>query len=152
MFNNSIDTKEIFIRPDGVKIRDLTQTMFECFNSYPGFCIPCDIYSASINNNIISCAVVSSSQNILNIPSQFNDGYLIYNVCTLYKYRRKGLAKSILIMLINDLLTLDPKCNIYLEVDIQNTIAYDLYSSLRFEKVGKNEHKNVLYHIMKFVN
>ena len=32
MFSNTLDTKPFFVRPDGEKIRDLTQTIYELKN------------------------------------------------------------------------------------------------------------------------
>ena len=86
MFVNSIDTKEIFTRPDGEVIRDLTQTMFELKNknhtAYSIYKVPKDyvmrpdLISKAVYNNSIYAEIILKYNGISN-PFSINEGDLI---------------------------------------------------------------------------
>ena len=86
MFVNSIDTKEFFIRPDGEKIRDLTQTMFELksknYISYNVYKVPkdyvmrADLISKSVYNNSLYAEIILKYNGISN-PYSIDEGDVI---------------------------------------------------------------------------
>lgn len=138
---------------DYMTTNSLIQDMLDCFGQLAGFFLPSNIYTVSTdpnNQNVVTSASVSITQNNQTLPIQFRDGYLIYNACTHSNYKRQGLMKSVLIMLINEILSMNPKSNIYLEVDPNNNAAISLYTSLGFQKVGENTYGNRFSHVMKF--
>jgi hypothetical protein len=83
MFVNSIDTKEFFIKPDGTKVRDLTQTMLDLKNktyvSYSVYRVPKDyamrpdLISKSVYNNSIYAEIILKFNGISN-PFSINEG------------------------------------------------------------------------------
>ena len=86
MFVNSIDTKPFFTRSDGVKIRDLTQTMFELKNreyiAYNVYKVPKeyvmrpDLIAKSVYNNSLYAEVILKYNGISN-PFSINEGDII---------------------------------------------------------------------------
>lgn len=86
MFVNSIDTKEIFTRPDGQKVRDLTQTMLELNNrnytSYNVYKVPKDyvmrpdLISKSVYNNSLYTEIILKFNGISN-PFSINEDDII---------------------------------------------------------------------------
>lgn len=126
----------------------LIRDMLDCFGILVGFYLPSNIYTVStdLNNQdvVASASVTTQNPNFLN-------SYLIYNACTYSQYKRQGLMKSILIMMINELLMVNLNSDIYLEVDPQNAGAVGLYTSLGFRKVRETTYENKVFNVMKFM-
>jgi hypothetical protein len=86
MFNNSIDTKEFFTKPDGTKIRDLTKSMLNLksrnYISYEVYRVPKDyamrpdLISKSVYNNSIYAEIILKFNGISN-PFSIDEGDLI---------------------------------------------------------------------------
>lgn len=67
----------------------------------------------------------------MNIPPEME----ILSICVLPEFRRQGLAKSLLLFLINYAEQHDIE-SIFLEVSVENTSAIKLYESVGFHKIG----------------
>jgi len=86
MFKNTIDLKPFFTRPDGEKIRDLTQTMFELKNrnyiSYNVYRVPReyrmrpDLISKSVYNDSAYAEIILKYNGISN-PFSIDEGDII---------------------------------------------------------------------------
>ena len=86
MFNSSIDTKPHFTRPDGIVIRDLTQSMFELktndYVAYNVFRVPKeyrmrpDLISKSVFNNSLYAEIILKYNGISN-PFTIDEGDII---------------------------------------------------------------------------
>jgi len=86
MFKNSIDEKPFFTRPDGEKIRDLTQTIFELKNrnyiAYNVYKVPReyrmrpDLISKSVYNDSAYAELILKYNGISN-PFSINEGDII---------------------------------------------------------------------------
>lgn len=86
MFNNSLDSKEFFTRPDGEIIRDLTQSMFENKNrtyvTYTVYKVPRDyvmrpdLISMSAYNNSLYAEIILKYNGISN-PFSIDEGDVI---------------------------------------------------------------------------
>lgn len=86
MFNNSLDAKPLFTRPDGQIVRDITQTMFELKNrnytSYNVYKVPKDyimrpdLISQSVYNNSLYAEIILKFNGISN-PFTINEGDVI---------------------------------------------------------------------------
>lgn len=86
MFINSLDTKELFERPDGMKVKDLTQTMFElknrnytAFNVYrvpKDYVMRPDLISQAVYNNTLYAEIILKFNGISN-PFSINEGDII---------------------------------------------------------------------------
>jgi hypothetical protein len=149
---NMIDIRELPQYNVNLMTTDsLIRNSLECFDLYSGFYLPSNIYFSSadiFHRDIIASAAIT--QNNFMLPRQYRNGLYIYNVCTYSPYRRQGIMKSILIMMINDILKSDMNANIYLEVE-HHTGAYELYTSLGFYKVDEINEPGKSYHLMKFL-
>jgi len=86
MFSNTLDTKPFFVRPDGEKIRDLTQTIFELKNrnylTYNVYKVPKeytmrpDLISQSVYNNSAYAEIILKYNGISN-PFSIDEGDVI---------------------------------------------------------------------------
>ena len=86
MFGNSIDKKKFFTRPDGEKIRDLTQSMFELgagtYTNYNVYKVPKeyrmrpDLISKAVYNNSSYAEIILKFNSISN-PFSIDEGDLI---------------------------------------------------------------------------
>lgn len=122
----------------------IIRDQLDCFKNYPGFFLPSDIHLSSLDSShhdVVAVAAVTSNK--------YLGAFYIYNACTYSPYQRKGLMKSILIGLINEILQSHPGWPIYLEVEPQIP-AYQLYSGLGFQKVGELWDMGKYYYLMKF--
>lgn len=128
-----------------ITTNSLIRDLLDCFNNFPTFHLSSHIYLASTDSNNHNVVATTS------VTRKFYGGYLIYNACTYSPYKRQGLMKSILIMLINELLELDLENKICLEVDPNNRAAYTLYVSLGFRKIGEGiDNIGRFFHLMQF--
>jgi len=128
----------------------LSKSLNECFGMIPkGIILPVNVVISSTDpnyNNIVSSAAVSPSLTNLPLKYHIEGSYYIFNVCTAEVYRKKGLGKSVLIALINDIISKGLTSTIQILVDPVNLSAYRLYVSLGFIKVdeifvgGKRHH------------
>jgi len=86
MFNNSLDSKEFFVKSDGTKIRDLTQTMLELkdktYPSYNVYRVPKDyvmrpdLISKAVYNNSLYAEIILKFNGISN-PFSIDEGDLV---------------------------------------------------------------------------
>ena len=86
MFEQSLDQKSFFVRPDGEKVRDLTQTIFELKNrnyvSYNVYKVPKeyrmrpDLISQSVYNNSAYAEIILKYNGISN-PFSIDEGDII---------------------------------------------------------------------------
>jgi len=86
MFKNTLDTKTFFTRPDGEKLRDLTQTIFELKNrnylAYNVYRVPKeykmrpDLISQSVYNNSAYAEIILKYNGISN-PFSIDEGDII---------------------------------------------------------------------------
>ena len=86
MFINSLDVKELFTKPDGVQVRDLTQSMFNLHNrnytTFEVFKVPKDyvmrpdLIAKSVYNNSIYAEVILKFNGISN-PFSIDEGDVI---------------------------------------------------------------------------
>lgn len=86
MFENSIDNKPFFTKPDGTVVRDLTQSMFDLNNlnfvSYSPYRVPADyvmrpdLISKAVYNNTKYAEIILKFNGISN-PFSINEGDLI---------------------------------------------------------------------------
>lgn len=86
MFNNSIDNKKFFTRPDGIKVRDLTYSMFDLgvnnYISYNVYRVPKeyqmrpDLIARAVYNNSIYAEVILKFNSISN-PFSIKEGDII---------------------------------------------------------------------------
>jgi len=86
MFVNSLDTKPFFTKPDGEKVRDLTQTLFELKNrnyiAYNVYKVPReyvmrpDLVAKSVYNNSLYAEIILKYNGISN-PFSLNEGDII---------------------------------------------------------------------------
>ena len=86
MFVNSIDRKKFFTRPDGVKVRDLTYSMFDLgsnnYISYNVYRVPKeyqmrpDLISKSVYNNSVHAEIILKFNGISN-PFSIKEGDVI---------------------------------------------------------------------------
>lgn len=132
-------------------VDSLMKNLAECFpGTEAGITIPSEIYMISSNmerDDIIACVYVSpySPESI----GAYTDigAYYVYNVCADINYRGQGLAKSIMITMLNDLYSRG-QTRFILEVLDSNTVAYTLYTSLGFKKISSSYEEDKTYDIL----
>lgn len=122
---------------DDTLIDTMSASLNRCFpeSTGIGMIIPCNIYliaNDETRSNVIS--VLGASSYPPDNLRRYNGAYYIFNVCTDNYYRGQGLAKSLMITMLNDLITQGVE-QFILEVLPHNTRAYNLYTSLGFVKV-----------------
>jgi len=136
-------------------MRSLSRSLDECFGIFPKSVIsPATIMFSSTDPNyhsITSSAAITSSISHLPAEYQINGSYFIFNVCTSINYRGKGLSRSVLIALINEVVKPDRVTVIQLEVEPVNVTAYQLYTSLGFVKVGASMAGGKYFHIFRLI-
>lgn len=132
-------------------IDTISLSLKECFpESQPAMIIPSEFYmmtSDEDHQNII--ASVASSLYLPNSVSKYKylNAYYIYNVCANIKYRGQGLTKSIMITMLNGIISKGHD-RFLLEVAPNNTVAYTLYTSLGFKKIDTVIENNKQYDIL----
>lgn len=140
-------------------VDSLSRSLSECFPGPPiGIIIPSELYFISTDeaqSNIIASASASfySPPGIQQLQldhitmTKINTAYYISNVCARTQYRGQGLAKSVLISMINDISQKGYR-TFTLEVDVTNTIAYTLYTSIGFQKVASIIEEGNVYDLL----
>lgn len=130
-------------------VTSLTKSLNECFpGSDVGITLPSIIYMITSDNERSN--VIASCMATLYFPESVNqykihDSYYIFNVCS--NVQGQGLAKSIMICMLNDLINKGYK-NFMLEVAPTNIIAYNLYQSLGFKKLISTSDNSEIYDLM----
>lgn len=131
----------------------LSKSLYECFDKTEiGVILPSNIVVAASDtnyHNIISSAAVTTSLIVLPIKYRIPRSHYIFNVCTKSDHRGKGLSKSVLIALINNILSMGFSTIIYLEVDPLNLSAYNLYISLGFVKIDETISYGKRFHLLQ---
>lgn len=117
----------------------------ECFPGVnSGIMLPSELYFISTNSTYANIAAVCVAAP--NIPDELGthiNTYYISNVCSGNDYRGKGLSKSVLVCMINNLINKGID-KFLLEVLPTNTVAYNLYTSLGFRKIPSGKTYDVL--------
>lgn len=120
-----------------IQIQSMFQTLQQCFSdSEPGTIVPSDLYVITADsdyNQFVALAEITS--HLPDEVRQYDGAWYIFNVCSSPKVRGQGFAKSIMIMMLNDMYRKGVR-QFILEVLPTNTTAYKLYTSLGFHKVG----------------
>lgn len=123
---------------DPVFVDTLLKILSECFPDINevGANVPIGIYHITPDkSNVISCAFATS-----HLPSPSLTAYThlnawyVFNVCTDSRYRGRGLAKSVIIYMVNQLRKQGVK-SLLLEVLPDNEAAYSIYRSLGFARL-----------------
>lgn len=101
-----------------------------------GITVPSELYmvtSDESRTNVLTSCIVTNY-----IPDEVGahtGAYYIFNVCAISEIRGQGLAKSIMVTMLNDLMGRGVT-KFILEVLPTNTVAYTLYTSLGFERIA----------------
>ena len=123
------------------KIVDNMRKLFiNCFpnGDNTGIFLPSNIYFISSMNDYMKIITILFAGQI---PSKSPITYRITTVCTDINERNQGLAKSLLIATLNDLIA---KGIFHFSLDVfqDNITAYKIYTSLGFRKTGTSFHDN----------
>lgn len=117
-------------------VNSLSKSLHECFPDVEaGIPVPCELYmicTDETRSNIAASLAISTHlpENIGTHPNT----YYISNVCAGTAFRGQGLAKSLMICMLNNLISAGHH-HFLLEVAPNNTIAYTLYISLGFQHI-----------------
>lgn len=119
-------------------VKNMRNLLTKCFprSTGIGVIIPSNIYIITTDenrDNIVS--ILGVSRYIPEHIQQYNNAYYIFSVCTDTNYQKQGLAKSLLISMLNDLIAQGAN-NFLLEVNPTNSSAYNIYHSLGFTKIN----------------
>ncbi|CAH6419361.1 Hypothetical protein HVR_LOCUS566 [uncultured virus] len=132
-----IDTLKHITNPKFVD--SFVASIINCFPeiTYPGVTIPSNLYFISSQpdqSDVI--ATIGATPHLPNVIEHYSyaQPYYIFNVCAHSQYRGQGLAKSLMISAINDLIGSGIR-SFMLEVKPDNYPAYTLYTSLGFTKI-----------------
>jgi L-amino acid N-acyltransferase YncA len=131
-------------------VKSMKESFLTCFPTVPsvGITIPGIIFTIATNserNSIVSLAMATSHNSVSLKNFGHLNAYNIYNVCSTLP--RQGLAKSVMIALINHLIS-QGISRFILEVHPDNIAAKSLYSSLGFNKIGTSVEREVAYDVM----
>jgi hypothetical protein len=141
----TVDINELYFERKEEMIPLLTNCFPEAFS--PGITLPSIMYLYLQNDNLIAITMATDS-----IPDYLSylDGWYLFNVCTDSHYQGRGIAKSLLICMINDLI-LKGSHSFILEVDVTNIRAYRLYMSLGFVKINSTSHNDKLHDVLQLI-
>lgn len=127
----------------------LEETLAECFPGVDlGIMVPSEFYYVATNSartNVAASCVVS--RYLPEAVSHYAGAYYISNVCAGANFRGQGLAKSVMVCMLNNLLNQGVN-RFLLEVDVTNTVAYTLYLSLGFNKVASVTEDDKTYDVL----
>lgn len=107
--------------------------------SSAGLGTPSTIYIMTRDNKFTEMLTTAATPMLIALPTKYHtfESYYIYNVGAKHTHSGQGLAKSILMTLINDLIGIGIK-SFLLEVDPNNITAYNLYTGLGFQKIDNH--------------
>jgi RimJ/RimL family protein N-acetyltransferase len=140
-------------------VDSLINSLYQCFPEYsPSIVIPSILYilttDESRSNIIASCNASKYSPpsiGSLNISPELKNrisrAYYISSVCASTNYRGQGLSKSVMILMLNDLIS-KGITSFILEVLPDNKIAYTLYQSLGFRKIASTNDNTNTYDLL----
>lgn len=118
-------------------IDSITELFQECFPGVSaGITVPSDVFIISVvpdHKEVVAICVVDPYLPTF-IKGTYEGAYHISDVCTGAMYRGRGLAKSLLVCMLNNLIN-KGITKFILEVLQDNTAAYSLYTSLGFKKI-----------------
>jgi len=154
----SINILDMYMNPRIAN--SMSETLRDCFREYNSI----GVFNPSVSYIVVSdeqyhnVVGLSSATPVLRVlPPKYANGSLwtkelghpwyIFNVCARTEHRRKGIAKSSLISVINGLITEGVR-SFVLQVDPSNTSAYNLYISLGFIKIDVNINSDTRYDIL----
>ena len=132
-------------------VDSLSKSLKECFpENEPAIIIPSEVYMITIDktrSNIIASCVAT-----LNAPQSIGQyanigAYYIFNVCANTNIRGQGLAKSVMISMLNDLIGKGYNTFV-LEVLPTNKVAYNLYESFGFQRVSSTNDGTDTYDLL----
>lgn len=141
----TVDMNELYFERKEEMILLLTNCFPEA--SSPGITVPSMMYLYLQNDNLIAITMATDS-----MPDYLSylDGWYLFNVCTDSHYQGRGIAKSLLICMINDLI-LKGSYSFILEVDITNLRAYKLYTTLGFIKINSTSHNDKFHDVLQLI-
>ena len=148
---SAIDVDDVKYIVSPILIDSLSKSLNECFpDSVAGMIVPSEFYMITSDANRDN--VIASVSACTNLPQSLGEyanisGYYIYNVCSNTDHRGQGLAKSIIITMLNDLYIKGANMFI-LEVLDSNIIAYTLYISLGFIKISSSYEEDKTYDVL----
>jgi ribosomal protein S18 acetylase RimI-like enzyme len=128
---------------------NMSPLLNKCFPeaSSVGITVPCTMYLYLQNDNLVAVTMATDS-----MPHYLSylDGWYLFNVCTDSHYQGRGIAKSLLICAINDLISLGVR-SLILEVNITNIRAYRLYTTLGFVKIKSIKHDGKIHDVLQLL-
>jgi hypothetical protein len=132
-------------------VDSMKKSFGECFpETTIGIIVPSEIYmmsSTANRNDSIALAFISpTTPDSINVHKNL-EAYYIYNVCSNIDYRGQGLAKSIMITMLNNLYS-QGQTRFILEVLNTNTVAYNLYTGLGFRKISSTLEEDKTYDVL----
>lgn len=132
-------------------VESLSKSLKDCFPEYPaGIIVPSELYMITTDEN--RSDVIASCTATLHGPASIGRykavGPYIFSVCANSEYRGQGLAKTVMISMLNDLISKGYR-TFTLEVLPSNTVAYSLYQSLGFKKVAITKDGGHVYDLMQ---
>jgi hypothetical protein len=130
-------------------VNSISKILIDCFGG-GGVGVPCETYI--ITDDINRSNVIASASATLYPPNSVNKykqlkPYYIFNVCANSQFRGQGLAKSIMITMLNDLINKGFN-QFILEVIPNNLVAYSLYKSLGFIKLTTTTDSGKIYDLL----
>jgi hypothetical protein len=133
-------------------VDSLSKSLTECFPEVSGIgiIIPSEMYM--ICTDADRSQVAASATATMYLPKdlkkyKYLKAYYIFNVCSGINFRGQGLAKSVMISMLNDLNSKGHN-NFLLEVLPSNQVAYALYISMGFQKIAITSDGHVNYDLM----
>lgn len=139
-----IMSKEIF--------NSLSQSLYDGFpeSKSIGIFVPSELFTITTDEShtdvIASCLVTKFFPESLS-QYRYLNAYYISNVCVRSEYKGQGLAKSVIVAMINDLCQ-RKIFKFILEVSPDNDVAYNLYTSLGFVKFASTKDDHYIYHVL----
>lgn len=133
-------------------VDSLTKSLTECFPEVSGLgiIVPGEMYMICTDANRSEVAASAAATTYL--PNELNQyaylkAYYIFSVCSGTEFRGQGLAKSLMILMLNDLIGRGHN-NFLLEVLPSNVVAYTLYASMGFQKIAVTSDGHVNYDLL----
>lgn len=131
-------------------VDSLSKSLKDCFPEYPpGIIVPSELYMITTDEERSN--IIASCTSTLYGPESIGEyrtvGPYIFSVCSNSEYRGQGLAKTIMICMLNDLIGKGYR-GFTLEVLPDNKVAYSLYISLGFQKVATTTSENEVYDLL----
>lgn len=132
--------------------RKITTLLLENFpDTDPIMGIPATILYNMVDENVAS--VICGTKCLLGLPDDLIVKYsnidclYIYYICTDSRYRGRGYAKNLLELMI-DIQVKKRIKNIFIDVPVENTVAYNIYLKFGFVKISSMVDRGINYDIL----